>query len=84
MINLISKAATEASNRQSKRITAAHLKQAVLADDDYDFLANIVEKVPDPTEKKARPKSEDSLDPEEGGKKKRVTGRRKKVENDDD
>jgi len=85
MINIITKAAKEASNRQSKRVTAAHLKQAVLADESLDFLVEIVEKVPDPTEKKSRPKSEDSPEPEEGGKKKRGGGgRRKKVEADDD
>ncbi len=85
MINIITKAAHEASARQSKRVTAAHLKQAVLADEGLDFLVEIVEKVPDPTEKKARPKSEESAEPEEGGKKKRGGGgRRKKIEADDD
>jgi len=78
MINIITKAATEASNRQSKRVTAAHLKQAVLADKGLDFLVEIVEKVPDPTEKKGRPKSEDSAEPEEGGKKKRAGGARRR------
>jgi hypothetical protein len=84
MITLVTKAATEASNRQSKRVTAAHLKQAVLADQNLDFLEDIVSKVPDPTEKKARAKSEDSAEPEEGGKKKRVDARRKKIEADND
>jgi Dr1-associated corepressor len=84
MITLVTKAATEAGNRQSKRVTAAHLKQAVLADENLDFLQDIVSKVPDPTEKKARAKSEDSVEPEEGGKKKRAAARRKKVEADDD
>jgi hypothetical protein len=84
MITLVTKAATEASNRQSKRVTAAHLKQAVLADENLDFLQEIVSKVPDPTEKKARAKSEDSAEPEEGAKKKRAGARRKKVEADDD
>ena len=81
MITLVTKAATEASNRQSKRVTAAHLKQAVLADENLDFLQEIVSKVPDPTEKKARAKSEDSVEPEEGAKKKRAVlgGRRSKL-----
>ena len=83
MITLVTKAAAEAGNRQSKRVTAAHLKQAVLADENLDFLQEIVSKVPDPTEKKARAKSEDSVEPEEGAKKKRGA-RRKKVEADDD
>ena len=84
MITLVTKAAREASNRQSKRVTAAHLKQAVLADDNLDFLQDIVSKVPDPTEKKVRAKSEDSAEPEDGGRKKRAGARRKKVEADDD
>jgi len=84
MITLVTKAATEAGNRQSKRVTAAHLKQAVLADENLDFLQEIVSKIPDPTEKKARAKSEDSAEPEEGAKKKRAGARRKKVEADDD
>lgn len=84
MITLVTKAAAEAGNRQSKRVTAAHLKQAVLADENLDFLQEIVSKVPDPTEKKARAKSEDSVEPEEGAKKKRAGTRRKKVEADDD
>ena len=84
MITLVTKAATEASNRQSKRVTAAHLKQAVLADESLDFLQEIVSRVADPTEKKGRAKSEDSAEPEEGGKKKRGGVRRKKVEPDDD
>jgi hypothetical protein len=84
MITLVTKAAREASNRQSKRVTAAHLKQAVLADENLDFLQDIVSKVPDPTEKKARAKSEDSVEAEESGKKKRANIRRKKAEVDDD
>jgi Dr1-associated corepressor len=84
MITLVTKAATEASNRQSKRVTAAHLKQAVLADENLDFLQDIVSKVPDPTEKKARAKSEDSVEPEEGGRKRRAASRKKKAEPDDD
>jgi Dr1-associated corepressor len=84
MITLVTKAAREASNRQSKRVTAAHLKQAVLADENLDFLQDIVSKVPDPTEKKARAKSEDSVEAEESGKKKRAGVRRKKAEVDDD
>jgi hypothetical protein len=84
MITLVTKAATEASNRQSKRVTAAHLKQAVLADENLDFLQEIVSKVPDPTEKKGPAKPEGSAEPEDGTKKKRAGARRKKVESDDD
>ena len=84
MITLVTKAAREASNRQSKRVTAAHLKQAVLANENLDFLQEIVSRVADPTEKKSRAKSEDSAEPEEGVKKKRAGAKRKKIEADDD
>ena len=78
MIALVTKAGVEAKNRQSKRITAAHLKQAVLADNNLDFLQDIVSRVPDPTEKpqKSRAKSEDSADGLEAEVKKK---RRKKA-----
>ena len=87
MITLVTKAALQARDRSSKRVTAAHLKQAVLSDDNLDFLVEIVGKVPDPTEKKGRAKSEEAGDPsEESVKKKRTlgAGKKKKVEADDD
>ncbi len=47
MISLVTKAANEAKAKSSKRVTAAHLKQAVVKDEQLDFLADIISKVPD-------------------------------------
>lgn len=59
MINLVSKAADQAKDRSSKRITAAHLKEAVLKDDVLDFLADIMSKVPDQSASAAGRKQQD-------------------------
>jgi len=53
MISLCAKASEQARARNSKRITATHLKQAVMTDEQFDFLEEIMAKVPDvplPTE----------------------------------
>ncbi|KAJ5988131.1 transcriptional regulator family: Histone-like TF [Penicillium waksmanii] len=47
MISLVTKAAQEAKDRNSKRVTASHLKHAVAKDEVLDFLADIIAKVPD-------------------------------------
>jgi hypothetical protein len=47
MIALCDKASEQARLRNSKRITAGHLKQAILHEEQFDFLADIIEKVPD-------------------------------------
>ncbi|KAH0603471.1 uncharacterized protein H6S33_007793 [Morchella sextelata] len=47
MIALCEKASAQARQRNSKRITAGHLKQAVLHEEQFDFLAEIIAKVPD-------------------------------------
>ncbi|KAI5278639.1 DR1-associated protein 1 (negative cofactor 2 alpha) [Ascosphaera aggregata] len=47
MITLVSKAASEARLRNSKRVTSSHLKAAIKRDDVLDFLADIISKVPD-------------------------------------
>ncbi|KAL7266398.1 hypothetical protein RUND412_011058 [Rhizina undulata] len=47
MIALCDKASAQARVRNSKRITAGHLKQAVLHEEQFDFLADIISKVPD-------------------------------------
>ena len=80
MISLVTKAATEAKSRSSKRVTAAHLKQAVAKDEVLDFLAEIIAKVPDapaPSEK-----AEEGSDVAES--KKRRGGTRKKRKDSDD
>ncbi|KAL2008423.1 hypothetical protein VTN00DRAFT_6617 [Thermoascus crustaceus] len=76
MISLVTKAAQEAKDRNSKRVTAAHLKQAVAKDEVLDFLADIIAKVPDAP---ARKHDDDGSDHNEGGRRRRV---RKKEESD--
>jgi Dr1-associated corepressor len=76
MIALVTKSNDQAKTRSSKRITASHLKQAVGAEGTFDFLSDIISKVPD------------APAPEEGdehgeGKKKRG-GRKKKADSDDE
>ena len=75
MISLVTKAAREAKEKSSKRVTAAHLKQAVEKDEQFDFLAEVVAKVPDAPAPK---KEEDSEEAGEGKKKKGVTRKRRK------
>lgn len=89
MITMVTKAATEARDRSSKRVTAAHLKQAIIKDQTFDFLQEIIEKVADPTEKKGgRGGSEDVDDGAGGGagpaKRKRAPRTRKKADSDED
>ncbi|KAL2811016.1 putative CBF/NF-Y family transcription factor, partial [Aspergillus granulosus] len=75
MISLVTKAAKEAKDRNSKRVTASHLKQAVAKDEVLDFLADIIAKVPDqPT---GRKHEDDGSDQNEQPKRKRG-GRRPK------
>lgn len=77
MISLVSRAAAEAKSRNSKRVGAIHLKQAITKNEQFDFLNDIVSKVADAPEK-----SEDPGDAE--GKKRKTPGRRKKKTDDDD
>ncbi|KAF2434432.1 histone-fold-containing protein, partial [Tothia fuscella] len=46
MISIITKAAEQAKQRSSKRVLATHLKQAVTSEEQFDFLTEIVAKVP--------------------------------------
>lgn len=94
MISLCTKSASIARNASSKRITAAHLKAAIEADDQFDFLNEITSKVPAPQEaeaatgeKKGRSKAKHTEtksegDSEEGEKKPKTRGRKKKSEGD--
>ena len=85
MITLVTKAAAEAKDRSSKRITAAHLKQAVVNDQTFDFLQDIIEKVADPTEKKGGGASEDVDDGAAGApKRKRAARGKKKADSDEE
>lgn len=95
MIKLISASAAQArgtaqgggSGKGPKRVLAQHMKKAVQADDTFDFLADIIDKVPDAP---AKGKKEAASDSEEGasapsaskpGPKKR--GRKRKESSDD-
>ncbi|PLN81848.1 histone-fold-containing protein [Aspergillus taichungensis] len=79
MISLVTKAAREARDRNSKRVTASHLKHAVAKDEVLDFLADIIAKVPDqPTSRKH---DDDNSDGNEQPKRKRG-GRRPKDDSD--
>ncbi|KAJ5908769.1 hypothetical protein N7495_001451 [Penicillium taxi] len=77
MISLVTKAAYEAQERNSKRITASHLKLAVSKDETLDFLADIMAKVPDQPARKNEDESSDQND----GRKKRG-GRKPKEESE--
>ena len=83
MISVVTKAAHEARAKQSKRVTAAHLKQAVVKDDQLDFLAEIISKVPDAPTTAKKEKEEDSDDGGEGKRKKKGGTKRKKKSDDD-
>lgn len=78
MISLVTKAANEAKDRNSKRVTASHLKQAVAKDEVLDFLADIIAKVPDNPSGR---KHDDEGDHNEGKRKR--GGRRPKDDSSD-
>lgn len=78
MISLVSKASQEAKDRNSKRITASHLKHAVSKDEVLDFLADIIAKVPD--QAPGRKHDDDGSDHQEGRRKR--GGRRPKEESE--
>jgi len=81
MISLVTKAAQEAKERSSKRVTATHLKEAVAKDDVLDFLADIISKVPD--QPIGGKKQDDEGSDHNDGRKKKGGGRRKKDDFDD-
>ncbi|KAJ6090326.1 hypothetical protein N7486_009141 [Penicillium sp. IBT 16267x] len=78
MISLVTKAAQEAKDRNSKRVTASHLKHAVAKDEVLDFLADIIAKVPD---QPAGRKHEDDGSDQNDGRRKRG-GRKPKEESE--
>lgn len=86
MIQLVSKSAEVAREKNSKRVTPAMLKAVVEADDQWDFLRDIVSKVEQDKEgagggkgKGAAKAETDSEEDSDVPKKKRGGGRRKKV-----
>lgn len=82
MISLITRSARIARESSSKRVTAHHLKKCIEGDEQFDFLGEIVAKVPDAPEgdsvKKGRGKTKKEEDSdEEEVKPKRKRGARK-------
>lgn len=75
MISVISKSANESRAVSGKRVTAAHLKQAISKDEQFDFLQDIIQKVPSAPPPK---KDEDSEEAGEGKRKRGGTRKRKK------
>ena len=47
MIQLVQKGVSEARSKNGKKVSAAHLKNAIVADKQFDFLGEICEKVSD-------------------------------------
>ncbi|KAJ5102516.1 hypothetical protein N7532_003045 [Penicillium argentinense] len=79
MISLVTKAAQEAKDRNSKRVTASHLKHAVAKDEVLDFLADIIAKVPD---QPAGRKHEDGDGSDQNEGRRKRGGRKPKEESD--
>ncbi|KAL6705485.1 hypothetical protein ACN47E_006750 [Coniothyrium glycines] len=79
MISLVTRAAAEAKSRNSKRVGAIHLKQAITKNEQFDFLNDIVAKVADAPEKA----DADTMDVD-GKKKKPSSRKKKKADSDDD
>jgi Dr1-associated corepressor len=85
MISLVTKSADVAKAASSKRVTAQHLKKAIAADDQFDFLTDIVSRVVDgPSDSAAaaakRAKDDDDSDEDSHKAVKKAKGRRKKGE----
>ncbi|KUI65354.1 DNA polymerase epsilon subunit C [Cytospora mali] len=81
MIQLVTKSAEVAREKNSKRVTAAMLKTVVEADDQWDFLRDIVGKVEHEKEgsKSKAAKAESSDTEDDAEPKKKRGGRRKKT-----
>jgi hypothetical protein len=88
MINLVTKSADVARDKGQKRVSAQMLKQVIEADEQWDFLREIVGKVEGEDKAKAggsgsgsgaRVKAESDSDDDGGDAKKKGKGRKKKV-----
>ncbi|CAK4034058.1 DNA polymerase epsilon subunit C [Lecanosticta acicola] len=82
MIKLISAAATQAkgsgpaASKGPRRVLAQHLKKAIVTDEKFDFLNEIVDKVPDAPSKGKKETNSDSDEPKpkKRGKKRKDSG----------
>ena len=93
MIALVSKGSLAAKEQNSKRVTATHLKNALLADPQFDFLKEICENVADDAGKRPKAKGdkggseESDIEEETGGpakKAKKGGGKKRKTGDDSD
>lgn len=66
IISLVMKGAAEARGKNSKKVTASHLKAALMKEPQMDFLSEICEKVSDDAKGKVRSKSEHHGSSDEG------------------
>jgi hypothetical protein len=61
MVALVDESCNQARLRNAKRVSPAHLKQAVLTTEHFDFLQDIMQKYPDPVaEETPAPASDES------------------------
>jgi hypothetical protein len=81
MISLVQKSAGEARARNSKRVLGPHLKAAIMSDERFDFLHDIVGKTADAPAPATR---DGGLDDDDGAPqpKARRGGRRRKADSD--
>lgn len=87
MIRLITASSDIAKSKGSKRVQTTHMKQAVMADEQFDNLREIVAKVPDAPAKKSAAKDSDSDDDDAPKKRKKGAagpGAKKKRRGSDD
>lgn len=87
MIDLVKKGSLAAKSQGTKRVTATHLKSALMTDPQFDFLKDICEACPDEGSKKGRAKSEarsDDSDEDAQPRRKSKAGGKKKKEEDSD
>ena len=84
MISIVTKAAATARAASAKKVTAAHMKRVVEGEPQFDFLEDIMAKVPEgPPPPSATRRGDEDSEGAEGGRKRRGP-RRKKAEEDDD
>ena len=69
MIQLVQKGVSEARSKGGKKVSAAHLKNAIVADKQFDFLGEICEKVSD-----QQPGAKGEGDSDDGGDTKSEAG----------
>ena len=80
MISLVTQSADQARAKSSKKVTAAHLKQVIQQNSTFDFLTEIVAKVPDaPTKKDHKDEDSDGV-----GEPKKKKGRGKRKADDEE